>query len=101
MEKNNTFTPRKNWSHGSELWTSGNRSITKELVNNPDVLLDSIVHRFSWLDDSDIGVVSHEWNWLTDWYKEPQDGAPKHYIIQKAVLGLKSTKDVIMLLIGY
>ena len=65
------------------LWNCGhpaNKSVTKELVNNPDTT-GQYLHRFSWLDDSDIGVVSHEWNWLTDWYKEPQDGAPKalHY----------------------
>ena len=74
--------PRKNWS-SMVLWNCGhpaNKSVTKELVNNPDTT-GQYLHRFSWLDDSDIGVVSHEWNWLTDWYKEPQDGAPKalHY----------------------
>ena len=39
------------------------------------------MHRFSWLQDTEIGQLSHEWNWLTDWYKEPEDGKPKllHY----------------------
>ena len=39
------------------------------------------MHRFSWLKDSEIGQLSHEWNWLAGWYKESMDGAPKaiHY----------------------
>ena len=39
------------------------------------------LHRFSWLDDSQIGKIHHEWNWLVGWYKEPRDGTPKilHY----------------------
>ena len=39
------------------------------------------LHRFSWLEDSDIGALPHEYNWLVEWYKEPKDGVPKilHY----------------------
>jgi len=74
--------PRKNWS-SMVLWNCShpsNKVVTKELVNNPDTT-GQYLHRFSWLDDTEIGVVSHEWNWLTDWYTEPLDGAPKalHY----------------------
>ena len=29
------------------------------------------MHRFSWLKDSEIGQLPHEWNWLAGWYKEP------------------------------
>jgi hypothetical protein len=34
-----------------------------------------------WLEDSEIGELPHHWNYLTDWYKEPDDGKPKalHY----------------------
>jgi hypothetical protein len=34
-----------------------------------------------WLEDHEIGELSHEWNWLVDWYHEPTDGKPKilHY----------------------
>ena len=34
-----------------------------------------------WLEDSEIGELPHHWNYLTDWYKEPEDGKPKalHY----------------------
>ena len=39
------------------------------------------LHRFSWLDDNEIGHLPLEYNWLVSWYKEPQDGTPKilHY----------------------
>ena len=74
--------PRKNWS-SMVLWNCehpSNKAVTKEFVNNPDVS-GQYVHRFSWLKDSEIGEVSHEWNWLVGWYKEPMDGSPKalHY----------------------
>ena len=33
------------------------------------------------MPDNLIGKISHEWNWLVGWYKEPQDGRPQalHY----------------------
>jgi len=39
------------------------------------------LHRFQWLDDTEIGNLDPEWNWLAGWYQEPQDGTPKaiHY----------------------
>jgi lipopolysaccharide biosynthesis glycosyltransferase len=74
--------PRKNWS-SMMLINCGhpsNKKLTKELVNNEDVT-GAYLHRFSWLDDKEIGQLSHEWNWLVGWYKEPEDGKPKflHY----------------------
>ncbi len=72
--------PRKNWS-SMVLWNCShpaNKKLTLEVVNNQT---PSFLHRFQWIDDSEIGEVSLEWNWLTDWYKEPEDGSPKalHY----------------------
>jgi len=72
--------PRKNWS-SLVLWNCGhikNQNLTLEVVNTE---LGSFLHRFTWLDDSDIGEIHHEWNWLVNWYKEPTDGKPKalHY----------------------
>ena len=74
--------PRKNWS-SVVLWNCAhpsNRKITLDLVNHPDTT-GKFLHRFSWLNDDEIGSISHEWNWLVDWYHEPQDGKPKaiHY----------------------
>ena len=75
-----TVYPRKNWS-SMVLWNCGhpkNKILTPELLNSES---PKFLHRFSWLDDSDIGSLPHVYNWLVGWYKEPQDGIPKilHY----------------------
>jgi len=72
--------PRKNWS-SMILWNCGhpaNKQITPEIVNSQT---GQYLHRFQWLDDSEIGALDPEWNWLAGWYQEPQDGIPKaiHY----------------------
>jgi cytidyltransferase-like protein len=72
--------PRKNWS-SLILFNCGhpkNKVLTPELVNTETGLF---LHRFSWLDDSDIGSLSHTWNWLVGWYQSPEQGAPRalHY----------------------
>lgn len=72
--------PRKNWS-SVVLWNCDhpkNKFITPDLVNEVSPLY---LHRFMWLEDEEIGSIHHEWNWLVDWYSEPNDGAPKllHY----------------------
>lgn len=77
-----TVYPRKNWS-SMMLINCGhpdNKILTKETVNDEEKG-GAYFHRFSWLNDNLIGEVSHEWNWLVGWYKEPEDGAPKvlHY----------------------
>ena len=74
--------PRKNWS-SLVLWNCShpsNKKVTSDLVNDPNTT-GKYLHRFSWLEDDEIGAISHEWNWLVGWYKEPQDGSPKaiHY----------------------
>ena len=72
--------PRKNWS-SMVLWNCGhpkNKILTPELLNKET---GKFLHRFSWLDDSDIGNLLPIYNWLVGWYKEPKDGTPKilHY----------------------
>ena len=74
--------PRKNWS-SMMLINCGhpsNKVITPDVVNN-ETKTGAYFHRFSWLLDEEVGEVSHEWNWLVGWYKEPKDGTPKflHY----------------------
>jgi cytidyltransferase-like protein len=74
--------PRKNWS-SFILWNCGhelNRSVDLKMVNEES---GKYLHRFSWLPDHAIGSLSVEWNWLTDWYKQPKDGYPKalHYTL--------------------
>ena len=72
--------PRKNWS-SVILW---NCAHPKHSVLTPSFIgsqTGRFLHRFAWLEDSDIGSLPHEYNWLVGWYKEPKDGHPKilHY----------------------
>ena len=72
--------PRKNWS-SFILFNCDhpkNKSLDIETVNKEP---GSFLHRFQWLADNEIGQISHEWNWLVNWYHEPHDGTPKaiHY----------------------
>lgn len=80
--KKQLLYPRKNWS-SMVLYNCGhpsNKILTKELVNEEE-RTGAYFHRFSWLEDDEIGEISHEWNWLVGWYNEPEDGQPKalHY----------------------
>lgn len=70
-----TIYPRKNWSSVMLINCShpSNRKLTLDLVNNTDYNA-SYFHRFSWLDDGEIGEFSYEWNYLVGWYKS---GNPK------------------------
>ena len=75
-----TVYPRKNWS-SMVLWNCEhpkNKILTPELLNDES---PKFLHRFSWLEDNEIGSLPLEYNWLVGWYKEPRDGSPKilHY----------------------
>ncbi len=62
--------PRKNWS-SVVLWNCGhikNRVVTPEFVNTADALS---LHRFTWLDDLEIGELDIRWNWLVGEYDDP------------------------------
>lgn len=70
--------PRKNWS-SMILWNCGhpaNAAVDLELVNTQS---GQYLHRFNWLQESEIGNLSAEWNWLVGWNKELTDGSPKVY----------------------
>lgn len=74
--------PRKNWS-SMIVWNcahKSNKAVTVDLVNNPEIT-GAYLHRFSWLNDKEIGLLAPEWNWLVGWYIEGRDGEPKllHY----------------------
>lgn len=72
--------PRKNWSSLMlfNCQHPANLSLTPRVVN---VQTPAFLHRFQWLQDHEIGTLSNEWNWLVNWYHEPDDGSPKalHY----------------------
>jgi hypothetical protein len=62
--------PRKNWS-SVVLWNCGhpaNRVVTPEFVNTASAME---LHRFLWLDDSQIGAIDVRWNWLVGEYADP------------------------------
>lgn len=62
--------PRKNWS-SVVLWNCGhpaNRRVTPDFVNTASAME---LHRFLWLDDSQIGALDVRWNWLVGEYAEP------------------------------
>ena len=62
--------PRKNWSSVVLLNCAHvkNRVVTPEFVNTADAL---DLHRFTWLDDLEIGELDFRWNWLVGEYDDP------------------------------
>lgn len=72
--------PRKNWSSVMLFNCShpSNQKLTRDIVNSES---GAFLHQMQWLKDEEIGELPKEWNWLIDWYKEPEDGTPKllHY----------------------
>jgi lipopolysaccharide biosynthesis glycosyltransferase len=62
--------PRKNWS-SVVLWNcehKKNKIVTPEFVNHSDGLK---LHRFTWLEDNEIGELDVRWNWLVGEYCDP------------------------------
>ena len=77
--KNENY-PRKNWS-SVILWNCAhpkNRILTPEFVQNAT---GAQVHRFTWLDDSEIGSLPIEWNWLPDEFGENKNAKLLHYTL--------------------
>lgn len=72
--------PRKNWS-SVILWNCNsvsNRKLTPEFVQQST---GSELHRFSWIDDSYIGELPKEWNWLPDELGPNEDARLLHYTL--------------------
>jgi lipopolysaccharide biosynthesis glycosyltransferase len=72
--------PRKNWS-SVILWNCNsfpNRKLTPEFVQNST---GAELHRFTWLDDSRIGELPPEWNWLPDEYGVNPKAKLLHYTL--------------------
>ena len=62
--------PRKNWSP-FVVWNCAhpkNRTLTPEFVEKATGLT---LHRFTWLDDDEIGELDVRWNWLVGDYIDP------------------------------
>ena len=72
--------PRKNWS-SVILWNCSHpkhKILTPEFVSNQT---GKFLHRFSWLDDDDIGELPVEWNWLACEYEKNTDAKLIHYTL--------------------
>jgi hypothetical protein len=73
--------PRKNWS-SVVLWNCAhekNRNVTTEFINKADAL---DLHRFTWLEDNEIGELDVRWNWLVGEYgRPPSDVKNVHWTI--------------------
>jgi lipopolysaccharide biosynthesis glycosyltransferase len=77
--KNENY-PKKNWS-SVILWNCGhakNRMLTPEFVMSKD---GKFLHRFSWLEESEIGEIPSEWNWLTTEYPDNYQAKLLHYTL--------------------
>jgi lipopolysaccharide biosynthesis glycosyltransferase len=72
--------PRKNWS-SLILW---NCAHPKHSVLTPEFIASQTgkyLHRFSWLDDTDIGELPPEWNWLAIEYPDNRKAKLIHYTL--------------------
>ena len=72
--------PRKNWS-SVILWNCSHpkhKILTPEFVSKQT---GKFLHRFSWLDDNDIGELPVEWNWLACEYKKNTEAKLIHYTL--------------------
>ena len=72
--------PRKNWS-SVILWNCSHKKhkiLTPEFVANQT---GKFLHRFSWLDDKDIGELPIDWNWLAIEYEDNTNAKIIHYTL--------------------
>jgi len=72
--------PRKNWS-SVILW---NCNHPKHKILTPDFIANQTgkyLHRFSWLQDDDIGELPKEWNWLATEYPTNTHAKLIHYTL--------------------
>lgn len=79
LEADNVVYPRKNWS-SVVLWNCAhpsNRILTREYVEEAG---GSVLHRFQWLRDEEVGALPLEWNWLVREY-EPKPAKLEHFTL--------------------
>lgn len=77
--KNENY-PRKNWS-SVILW---NCSHPKHKILTPEFIAKqtgAYLHRFSWLEDHEIGELPREWNWLAIEYPENKKAKLIHFTL--------------------
>lgn len=74
--KKQSIYPRKNWSSLIIFNNEHpkNKTLNPLTINNQS---GAFLHRFKWLEDSEIGDIPIEWNWLVGYYKEKGSFIPK------------------------
>jgi hypothetical protein len=80
FDQPNTNYPRKNWS-SVILWNCAHpahRLLTPAFVA---VSTGAFLHRFSWLQDEQIGSLPKEWNWLAIEYEDNPKAKLVHYTL--------------------
>jgi hypothetical protein len=78
LDQRQTRYPRKNWSSVMVFNNTLCRALTPDYVNSASGLE---LHRFEWVDDSAIGDLPLEWNWLVDEYAHNAAAKIVHYTI--------------------
>ena len=72
--------PRKNWS-SVILWNCNstvNHQLTPAFIEKST---GAELHRFTWIDDSNVGELPIEWNWLPDEYGENNTANLLHFTL--------------------
>ena len=85
--------PRKNWS-SVILWNCGhpkNKLLSPELVMKQT---GAYLHRFTWLDDQEVGELPREWNWLTTEYPNNYEAKLLHYTLGTPCFAGYATSDM-------
>ena len=80
IENDNVDYPRKNWS-SVMIFNCGHPSnsiLTPEFVAEAG---GSFLHRFEWLNDTEIGELPLEWNWLEGEYPHNPDAKLIHHTL--------------------
>jgi lipopolysaccharide biosynthesis glycosyltransferase len=80
LDNKNENYPRKNWS-SVILWNCSHpkhKILTPEFINKQT---GKFLHRFSWLEDEEIGELPMEWNWLAIEYPENPLAKLIHYTL--------------------
>ena len=78
LDRKQTVYPRKNWSSLMLFNNERCRALTPEYVNTAS---PADLHRFKWLDDSAVGELPLEWNWLVDEYPFNPEAKIVHFTI--------------------
>lgn len=69
---------RKNWS-SFVLWNCAHESNRNLTVDDVNTKSGSWLHKFSWLQDDEIGALPDKWNWLDGHSSEDIDPANVHF----------------------